>query len=465
MAQSSDSSRADSQEPPSDQSHSHGHEQQGDRGPSQTPALDSTGQGIDLQLGSRRLWLDPFGGMAGDMFLAGLLDLKDPRFDLACLTALAEDLLPGEARLTVSRVLRQGLAGIHLQVITPETDSIPHRGLADLLARIEVSSLLNARAKGLAGLVLQRLAQAEARVHGQTPESVHFHEVGAVDTLIDVCGAAFAMQRLGIARLYVRPPLLGSGTVTCAHGILPVPPPATAELLCGLPVRHGGGGGERVTPTGAALIAAWGTFVDEPGINVVRSLGYGAGTRDPQKDQGPANLLRVMCGSGHAEEISDTAAIWQMQVNLDDMTGEDLGHCVTALRAAGALDVWTASIDMKKDRPGTLLSLLVKAGLRTELEELVFRYTSTFGVRWTQVQRTECERRFDTVTIEGQAVRFKIRIRPDTGGGTHAKEAGDVEPSDVFPEFEDLRKLALVWGAPLWEARRRAIGLYLEWSG
>ncbi|MFT5058824.1 MAG: hypothetical protein ACI89E_001603 [Planctomycetota bacterium] len=465
MAQSSDSSRAGSQEHPSDHSHSHGHEQQPDREPSQTPATGSSGQGIDLQLGSGRLWLDPFGGMAGDMFLAGLLDLEDPRFDLACLTALAEDLLPGEARLTVSRVLRQGLAGSHLKVLTPETDSVPHRGLAELLARIEASSLLNARAKGLAGLVLQRLAQAEARVHGQTPESVHFHEVGAVDTLIDVCGAALAMQRLGIARLYVSPPLLGSGTVTCAHGVLPVPPPATAELLRGLPVRHGGGGGERVTPTGAALIAAWGTFEGQPGTSVVRSLGYGAGTRDPQKDQGPANLLRVMLGSVHAEEIPDTAAIWQMQVNLDDMTGEDLGHCVAALREAGALDVWTASIDMKKDRPGTLLSLLVKADHRTVLEALVFRHTSTFGVRWTQVKRTECERRFDTVTIEGQAVRFKIRIRPDAGGDPQTKPAGEVEPSDVFPEFEDLRKLALVWGAPLWEARRRAIGVYLEGAG
>ena len=416
-----------------------------------TPGVQDADVGLDLCLGTVELWLDPFGGMAGDMFLAGLLDLDRPQFALEHLQALAEDLLPGEAQLASSQVLRQGIAGRHLEVRTSETDSAPHRGLADLLQRIEASSLLGARAKELAGLVLRKLAEAEGRVHGQSPETIHFHEVGAVDTLIDVCGAAYALQVIGVARLHVSPPLLGSGTVKCAHGVLPVPPPATAELLRGWPVRMGGGGGERVTPTGAALIAAWGTSAQDSGARVIAALGYGAGTRDPKSDQGPANLLRVMYTES-AQGV-EKASIWQMQVNLDDMTGEDLGHCVAALRGAGALDVWTASIDMKKDRPGTLLSVLVKGELRASMEQLVFQHSSTFGLRWTRVERTECERRFDTLSIEGHDVAFKIRKRPGAGP--------EVLASDVFPEFEDLRHLAKAWGEPIWEARRRAIGLYL----
>ncbi|MDF1839029.1 MAG: LarC family nickel insertion protein, partial [Planctomycetota bacterium] len=285
-----------------------------------------------------------------------------------------------------------------------------------------------------------------------SPESIHFHEVGAVDTLVDVCGAAYAMQLLGVSRLHVRPPLLGSGTVKCAHGILPVPPPATAALLRGWPVRMGGGGGERVTPTGAAVIAAWGTLDHDTQPRVLLGIGYGAGTRDPKPDEGPANLLRVLYTE--SEEVLEKASIWQMEVNLDDMTGEDLGHCVAALREGGALDVWTASIDMKKDRPGTLLALLVQSAHRAIIEELVFRHTSTFGLRWTPVERTECNRRFESRVIEGIEVHFKIRMRPGDGPGVLA--------SDVFPEFEDLRKLAGAWDEPLWEARRRAIGQFLN---
>ncbi len=291
------------------------------------PCADSPSAGMDPGLGHAELWLDPFGGMAGDMFLAGLLDLGRPGFTLQHLENLAEDLLPGEASLTGSRVLRQGIAGQHLDVTTPETHTVPHRGLADLVKRIEASRLLGERARTLAIRVLRKLAEAEGRVHGQSPDTIHFHEVGAVDTLIDVCGAAYAMQCLGVARLFFTPPLLGSGTVKCAHGVLPVPPPATAELLRGLPVRMGGGGGERVTPTGAALIAAWGTPTSDSAPRVIDALGYGAGTRDPKREQGPANLLRVMLTQS-ASKV-EKPAIWQMQVNLDDMTGEDLGQVET----------------------------------------------------------------------------------------------------------------------------------------
>ena len=171
------------------------------------------------------LVLEPFGGMAGDMFLAGLLDLGDPRFQLQDLVAFAEAVVPGEARLSSETVWRGSLSGLHLDVRTPETTEPPHRGLADLSAMLEASPL-SAEACAFAVRVLTRIAIAEGRVHGCSPEEVHFHEVGAVDTLVDVGGAALGLERLGVTRGFASPPLLGSGVVRCAHGEMPVPVPA-----------------------------------------------------------------------------------------------------------------------------------------------------------------------------------------------------------------------------------------------
>ena len=390
------------------------------------------------------LWLDPCGGMAGDMFLAGLLDLQDPRFRLEDLQALADELLPGEAALTLKRVQRQGLAALHLDVRTPETVDPPHRHLADLLLRIDACHSLEPPARARARAALVALAEAEGRVHGMDPEQIHFHEVGAVDTLIDVCGAALALQNLACTQLFVRPPLLGSGVVHCAHGELPVPPPATAQLLLGLPVRPGGGAGERVTPTGAAILASWGVFVDPGPVVQTLALGYGAGTKDPGPEIGPANLLRVSLIEPAPGKRTGT--VWQIEVNLDDITGQDLGASIETLWRAGALDVWTQSIQMKKQRPGTLLGALVAEDRRDALAQAILASTPTLGLRWWPTERIECERRVVTVRVHDFDVRIKERQRP-----------GPDAVWEPFPEFEDLRVLAEHLDIPLWSARHMAL--------
>ncbi len=388
------------------------------------------------------------------MFLAGLLDLQRPEFVLEDLRELAESLLPGEAELQAQSVLRQGLRATHLAVKTPETDHAPHRGLADLVRRIEACPLLDERARQRSIAVLEAIAKAEGEVHGQDPSEIHFHEVGAVDTLIDVCGAAYAWQKLGWQELYVRPPLLGSGTVMCAHGELPVPAPATARLLLGKPVRPGGGAGERVTPTGAAIMAAWGRFEDPPGVQIPSAVGYGAGTKDPGRQEGPANLLRLTWLQTEASEDPNASRgpIWQLEVNLDDVTPQDLGAAVNRLWQAGALDVWTQSIQMKKLRPGTLLAALVEEADRPAVEACVFAMTPTFGLRWIATDRRECERRFAEVTVLGETVRIKLRRTPAPHG-----QPGKARPWRPFPEFDDLQRVAQAQDLPLWEVRQRAL--------
>ncbi|MEM1449109.1 MAG: nickel pincer cofactor biosynthesis protein LarC [Planctomycetota bacterium] len=411
------------------------------------------------------LLVEPFGGMAGDMLLAALLDLDDARFQRTDLQAFADSVVPGEARLSAETVWRGSMSGTHLEVVTPESGAAPHRGLAELGAIVDRSAL-SPGARTFTMAVLRRIAEAEGWVHGCAPEEVHFHEVGAVDTIVDVGGAALALDRLGIERAYATPPLLGSGTVRCAHGEMPVPAPATAEILRGLPHRTGGGGGERCTPTGAALLVELARLGRETGGSVdasprfgppagvweTGSIGYGAGTRDPS--EGPPNLLRVQTGrAGDAPSAGLEAAhsVDEVRVNLDDMTPEEIGDLVVALRDAGALEVWTSAVAMKKDRPGVLLTALVRAADRPAIVAILFELSSTFGVRWSPVERVEAGRSFRTVEVEGVTVRIKVRARPAhpgrTADGAH----------DLFCEHDDVAALARQLSIPLREARARAL--------
>jgi pyridinium-3,5-bisthiocarboxylic acid mononucleotide nickel chelatase len=397
------------------------------------------------------LYIEPFGGMAGDMFLAALLDLGDERFRLADLEQLAEELVPGEARLSLERVWRGSLSGALLNVVTPETEAPPHRGYAELEALLRAAPSLTRAAADRACDVLWRIAEAEARVHDTTPDQIHFHEVGAVDSLIDVGGAALALERLGIERVLSSPPITGTGTVRCAHGEMPVPAPATAELLKGREVVVGGGGGERLTPTAAAILATWTEDFSAPGAFLPAAIGYGAGQRDPS--EGPPNLVRVQLGEvpGKAGDAAGSARAWLLEVNLDDMTAEEIGHALVAVRKAGALEAWTAPIHMKKDRPGTLLSALAREADRPALEASLFEWTTTLGVRWRECQRTECGRRELEVQISGQAVRVKLRQRPDYPGSAPPGER------DLAPEHDDIVRAAEALGLTLREARSRAI--------
>ena len=392
------------------------------------------------------LFVEPFGGMAGDMFLAALLDLGDPRFGLDDLREVAEALVPGESRIDCERVWRGSLSGTLLTVATPESGSAPHRRYADL-AQLVRGAPLPEGCQDRALAVLRRIAEAEARVHDTTPEEIHFHEVGAVDTLIDVCGAAFALERLGVERVVATPPIAGSGTVHCAHGELPVPAPAVVELMRERPMVLGGGGGERLTPTGAAILCEWVADFAPPGAFTASRVGYGAGLRDP--DEGPPNLVRVQLGESGARAARRTA--WLLEVNLDDMTGEELGHTVRALRESGALEVWTSPVAMKKDRPGTVISALARASEREALEATVFELTTTLGVRWREVERTECERESMSVEVGDVAVRVKVRTRPEYAGRSPFGER------DLAPEHDDVARAAEAAGLTLREARRQAV--------
>lgn len=388
------------------------------------------------------LLLEPFGGLAGDMLLAALLDLGDARFGLTDLRRLATTLVPGEARLEVTRVQRGGFAATHLSVHTAESHHPPHRHLSDLLALLERADL-PAAVRARSAAVLTRLARAEAEVHGLDVEEVHFHEVGAVDTLIDVCGALLALERLGVTRVLATTPYVGGGTVRCAHGEMPVPAPGTAALLRGLPQRRGPGG-ERVTPTAAALLAELVEAFEPEETLVALAIGVGAGTREPA--EGPPNvvrasLVRADAAAGNASEVLELAC------NLDDATGEEIGFLVEELRVAGALDVWWQAIHAKKGRPGVLVGALARPAARAALEAVLFRQSPTLGVRWWRCERTEMPREARRVRIDGHEVRVKLRRRPGTALGRE----------DVSPEHDDLAGLARATGAALRALEQRAI--------
>ena len=404
------------------------------------------------------LYVEAFGGLAGDMFLAGLLDLGDARFTLPELQRAVGTLVPGGCKLELTTAWRGNLSGKHLDVQTSESGTMPHRGYEDLKQLVRASSL-PAAAQERALAVLWRIAVAEGRVHGCAPEEIHFHEIGAVDTLVDVCGAALALEKLGVTRVFASPPLVGSGTVNCAHGVMPVPAPAVAELLRGRELLHGGGG-ERLTPTGAALLAELCEDFTPPAHFQTEKIGYGAGTRDPK--EGPPNLCRVQLGTSVAGASASSARparaeAFLGELQLDDMTGEEVGVALAALRAAGALDVWYSHVSMKKDRPGVLVSFLAREDARAKLEAAVFEHTTSLGLRWRPVERVECGREVLEVELEGHKLRVKRRVRPDYPGRS---PDGD---RDLSPEHEDVARVALALKLSLREVERRAIELARAW--
>jgi len=389
------------------------------------------------------LYIEPFGGFAGDMFLGALLDLGDERFGFADLEALASDLVGDECELSHERTKRGSIAGTHFDLKTPESADPPHRHLSqliELLDRADLSDLTRARAVK----ALTLLAEAEARVHDIPVDQVHFHEVGAVDTLVDVVGAMLAIERLGVERVYASAPLVGEGTVRCAHGEMPVPAPAVVELMRGLEYTTGGGC-ERLTPTGACVLLA---IVDEwasPRTFTPTSSGYGAGTKETET--GPPNLCRVQLGVALEGGGGETHThVWQVECNLDDTTGEELGWCLAGLREAGALDAWSVPVGMKKGRPGVVVCALTRAEDRAAIEEALFARTPTLGVRWREVERTECGRDEVKVEVLGMSVRVKRRLR-----------GAEVGVADLSPEQDDLEALAKESGRPLREVQRLAV--------
>jgi uncharacterized protein (TIGR00299 family) protein len=381
------------------------------------------------------LYLDCVGGVAGDMVLASLIDAG------ASLDAVRSGLPIAGLDLRVERVQRQGLAALALTVVTG--DDHAHRNWFDVRALIDSGSMPE-RARGRAHAAFARLAEAEGRVHGVPPEEVTFHEVGALDAIADICGVALALEDLGIDDVVCSPLPLGRGVTRGAHGLLPLPAPATVELLRGAKVYGVDAVGETVTPTGAALVASLASSFGPAPPMTLMSAGSGAGTWDP--DHVP-NVVRSLIGAPtEAPPRQDGPLI--LETNLDDLLPEFVPDVLEACLAAGAVDVWTTPALMKRGRPGLTLAALVHAVDEREVAEAILRHTTALGLR---VRRTEhrwaLTREFRTVEVDGLTVSVKVGLLDD-------------EVVNLKPEHRDCvrvagqlgRSVKAVWVAALAQA-------------
>jgi pyridinium-3,5-bisthiocarboxylic acid mononucleotide nickel chelatase len=373
---------------------------------------------------TRTAYLDCVGGLAGDMLVAALLDAGG---ELEELLALPSRLGLGSVSVEVARVERQGVAALHVEFGVPEDAG--HRDwqlIRELLAAADLTA--SVRDSSLA--VFERLARAEARVHGIDPDDVHFHELGAADTLLDVCGAVALLEDLGVERVVCSPLPVARGIVAAEHGLLPLPAPATVALLEGAPLYGVEGDLELVTPTGAALAATLADrFAELPPLRLERA-GYGAGTRDvPHRP----NVVRVLIGEELAAPAPEVVLI---ETNLDDFSPELVPDAVERCFGAGALDVWTAPAHMKKGRPGFVFSALARPSSEQAVAHAMLEETSALGVRVTRLRRYELEREERSVELDGGTVRVKI-------GRLNGRIV------NVAPEHDDCAELARRTGRPV----------------
>ena len=380
-------------------------------------------------------YLDCASGISGDMTLGALVDAG---VDLAELNAAVGSLgLPG-CRLIARQVKKRGFRATQVTVEYRAEDV--HRNLGDIVRMIN-GARLNDRQKDLARRIFTRLAEAEAKVHGTTIEEVHFHEIGAADSVADVVGAAVGLDLLGVDRVVASPVPTGTGTIRIAHGLSSIPAPATAELLRGIPLAESSIPHELTTPTGAAILA---TVVDSfgplPAMKIDR-IGCGAGKRDLEEQ---SNLLRLFVGS--RSEAGDVQQVWVLETNLDDISGELIGYCTLRLWEAGALDVYTAAIQMKKSRPGVKLSVLCREGDVASIETIIFEETTTLGVRRWPVNRHVLVRQPHQVQTPWGPIDGKVAWLT----GRQPRFA---------PEFESCRRVAAEHNVPLkdvYEAAQKA---------
>jgi hypothetical protein len=381
-------------------------------------------------------YFDCFAGAAGDMIVGSLIDAGA---DLVALKAQLAGLQVGGYEMSADRVMRGGLAGTKFDVRLDEA-SQPRRHLSDIIEAIAGAGL-PARAAERASRVFRRLAEAEAQVHNVAVEEVHFHEVGAVDSIVDVVGACLAMEQLGIDRVFCSPIPTGGGTVDTSHGLLPVPAPATARLLVGAAIADAHIEGEATTPTAAALLTELAEAYGPVPAMRLEAIGWGAGTRDTPA--GP-NLLRVFVGQADADGQTDSVV--EISANLDDCTGEVLGATVEKLLAAGCLDAWVTPAYMKKSRPAWVLSVLCDPSDAARAEDIIFAETTTFGLRRRTASRSKLDREHVTVSTRFGPIRIKV-----------GRRAG--RELTASPEFADCRAAADAHHASLrdvQEAARRA---------
>lgn len=375
-------------------------------------------------------YLDCASGISGDMTLGALLDAGA---DLAAVQAGLDSLGLAHVKLSTAEVKKHGFRATHLRI--EHEPELAHRHLHHITAMIDKSQVITPRAKDLAKAIFTRIGEAEARVHGTTLRQVHFHEVGAIDSIADIVGTAIAWDALGITSAAASPIPTGHGFITIAHGRCAIPAPATAELLAGIPLAESNVECELTTPTGAGIVRVLcESFGPLPAL-IVKRIGYGAGTRE-LKEQ--ANLLRIILG----EKVGSVAAdpgletVWVLETNLDDTTGEILGYTQERLFAAGALDVYLAPIQMKKNRPAVMLSVLCKAADCDALETILFTETGTLGVRRYATLRHALPREIVTVITPWGEVSGKVATLPNGA-------------REFTAEYEDCRKLAELHMLPL----------------
>jgi len=374
---------------------------------------------------TRVAYIDPIGGLAGDMLLAALLDAGAPREALDdAIDALGLD---GVA-LDVSRPVRSGMRATHVDVRTPQARGRTGEQMREIVAGSRLTPAVRTRSLDALG----RLISAEAGVHGVEPVDVVLHELGDDDTLVDICGAFALLDALAIDRVVCAPIPLGRGIGAVDHGTMPLPAPATMGLLAGIPVVGVETRGELVTPTGAAIVVTAADGWGEIPAMVLRRVGTGVGTRT-HADR--PNVVRVTIGDA-SEQRGTGQAVVLLQANLDDLVPELVPDVLEACSAAGAIDAWTVPIQMKKARPGVMLSVLGRPSDERTLAETLLRHSSSLGVRVQRLERYELDRAFREVDIDGHAVRVKIGLL-------------DGSVVNVAPEHDDCAAVAASTGRPV----------------
>jgi uncharacterized protein (TIGR00299 family) protein len=392
------------------------------------------------------VYFDCASGASGDMLLGAVVDLGLSIDRLR--DALAGLGLDGY-RIDSARVHRSGLAATKVDVVSDEGQT-RHRHLRDVLGILDRSSL-DVGARERAASLFRRLAEAEAAVHGTTPEKVHFHEVGAVDSIVDIVGGVLALSWLAPARFVASPLNVGTGVVTMSHGTFPVPPPATARLVEGVPV-YGAGEGERLTPTGALLVTAYASEYGPLPAMRIEKTGHGAGRRDTSDRP---NVLRIVVGedaggAGAAPESGgdpSSARVLVLETEVDDAPPQILGSLIERLLASGAHDAFLTPVQMKKGRPGVLVTAVAPLAAREAVEEVLFRETTTLGVRRQEWERTTLERETRSVATPYGPIRVKIGRRRGT-------------VYNAWPEFGDCEEAAAAHGVAVKEVLAAALAAW-----
>ena len=400
---------------------------------------------------SRVLYFDCFSGASGDMILGALIDAGLPVDELR--QALGS-LAIGEYAMTTERVDRAGIAATKFRVREPQHHhggstaghSHSHRSLAAIRTLID-GCALSASGKARAISLFQRLGDTEAAIHQIPVDEVHLHEVGALDSIIDIVGSVFGLEWFGADQVSASPLNVGSGTVQCQHGTFPVPAPATAKLVEGVPIYSNGVPAELLTPTGALLITGYASSYGTIPPMTIDTIGYGAGERNPA---GVPNVLRLIVGESAASGSVERVVV--IECEIDDMNPQIFGMLMDRLYTAGALEVFYVPIQMKKNRPGTLVTTVAPPERREAMSQVLFRETTTIGLRYQELVRERLDREEVQVETPIGPVRFKV-----------ASRAGRVV--NVAPEFDDCARLATEHGLSVKEVQAIAGKAYLDRQG